>query len=510
MGEAFEKLRGLCATIYDLVGANEVLSWDEQTYMPPGGGEGRARQHATLERLSHELFVSDQLGEALEAAEAGAASLDPDSDQAGILRRLRRDFTKKRRVPADWVEEFAQAQSHAFQVWRQAKVDSNFKAFQPELERVLALRRSYAEIHAPQGSLYDALLDDYEPGMKASDLRAVFDELRPRQVELVRSISESKASVDESILLRPFDIKKQWDFGLEVIEHLGYDFRRGRQDKAPHPFTITLHLDDVRITNWSNAEAFGSILFASMHEAGHAMYEQGISPAMRGFPTLSGATLDPSHSVSLGIHESQSRMMENLVGRSRAFWKGYFPRLQAIFPSELEGVDLEAFYRSINRVKPTLIRVEADEATYNLHIMLRFEIELGLVEGSLAVADLPEIWRAKTQDYLGLTPPDDRSGVLQDIHWADGYIGYFPTYTLGNLIAAQLWEKIRQDLPDLDRQIEQAQFSDLMAWLREKVHRHGAKYEPMQLLHRITGEALSAKPYLQYLTEKYSEIYELG
>jgi carboxypeptidase Taq len=454
--------------------------------------------------------VSDKLGEALEAAETEAAGLDPDSDEAGILRRLKRDFTKKRRVPAEWVEEFARAQSLAFQIWRQAKLDSDFKAFQPELERILALRRSYAQFHTPQGSLYDALLDDYEPGMTASDLRAVFDELRPRQVELVRSISESQAAVDESILLRPFDIKKQWDFGLEVVEHLGYDFRRGRQDEAPHPFTITLHLDDVRITNWSNAEAFGSILFASMHEAGHAMYEQGISPAMRGFPTLSGASLDPSHSVSLGIHESQSRMMENLVGRSRAFWKGYFPRLQAIFPSELEGVGLEAFYRSINRVKPTLIRVEADEATYNLHIMLRFEIELGLVEGSLAVADLPEIWREKTRDYLGLTPPDDRSGVLQDIHWSDGYIGYFPTYTLGNLIAAQLWEKIRQDLPDLDRQIEQAQFSDLLAWLREKVHRHGAKYEPMQLLHRITGQRLSAKPYLQYLTEKYSEIYELG
>jgi carboxypeptidase Taq len=510
MGEAFDKLRRLCETVFDIVGANEVLSWDEQTYMPPGGGEGRARQHATLERLAHEHFVSEGFGEALEAAEAEAGGLDPDSDQAGILRRLRRDFDKKRRVPAEWVEEFAQAQSLAFQVWRQAKLDSNFKAFLPELERIVRLRRTYAEIHAPKGSLYDALLDDYEPGMRTSEVKAVFDQLRPRQVHLVRSISESKAAIDESILRRPFDLKKQWDFGLEVIEALGYDFRRGRQDEAPHPFTITLHLDDVRITNWSTAEAFGSILFASMHEAGHAMYEQGISRGLNGIPTLSGATLDPSHSVSLGVHESQSRMMENLVGRSRAFWRGYYPRLQAIFPSELQGVELEAFYRAINRVKPTLIRVEADEATYNLHIMLRVEIEIGLIEGALSVADLPEIWREKTQDYLGLTPPDDRSGVLQDVHWSDGYIGYFPTYAMGNLIASQLWQKIRQDLPDLDRQIEQAQFRDLLAWLRENLHRHGAKYEPMELLRRITGQGLTAEPYLQYLSDKYSEIYELG
>ncbi len=510
MGEAFGKLRGLCSTIYDLVGANQVLSWDEQTYMPPGGGEGRARQLATLQRLAHELFINDEFGAALEAAVAEGADLDPDSDEAGILRRLKRDFDKSHRVPAEWVEEFAGAKSRAFQIWRQAKLDSDFKAFQPELERILSLRRAYAEMHPTDGQLYDALLDDYEPGIKASEVRAVFDQLRPRQVELVRSIAESPAAVDESILQRPFDIKQQWDFGLEVIESLGYDFRRGRQDEAPHPFTITLHLDDVRITNWPSAEAFGSILFASMHEAGHAMYEQGISPAMRGFPTLSGATLDPSHSVSLGMHESQSRMMENLVGRSRAFWRGYYPRLQATFPSELEGVDLETFYRAINRVKPTLIRVEADEATYNLHIMLRFEIEMGLVDGSLAVADLPEIWNAKMQEYLGLTPPDDRSGVLQDVHWSDGYIGYFPTYTLGNLIASQLWVHIQRDLPDLDRQIEQAQFSDLLAWLREKVHSQGAKYEPMELLRRITGEGLTAEPYLQYLTEKYSEIYALG
>lgn len=510
MGKAFETLRSLCGTIYDLVGANQVLSWDEQTYMPPGAGEGRARQLATLQRLAHELFVGDEFGTALEAAIAEGADLDPDSDQAGILRRLKRDFDKSRRVPAEWVEEFARAKSQAFQVWRQAKLESDFPAFQPELERILALRRAYAEMHVADGLLYDALLDDYEPGITASEVQAVFDQLRPRQVELVRAISESSATVDGTILLRPFDRKKQWDFGLEVIERLGYDFRRGRQDEAPHPFTITLHMDDVRITNWTTAEAFGSILFASMHEAGHALYEQGISPNLRGFATLSGATLDPSHSVSLGMHESQSRMMENLVGRSRPFWKGYFPRLQEIFPAELQGVDLDSFYRAINRVKPTLIRVEADEATYNLHIMLRFEIEMGLVDGSMAVADLPEIWNAKMQEYLGLAPPDDRSGVLQDVHWSDGYVGYFPTYTLGNLIAAHLWLHIRQDLPELERQIEQAQFGDLLQWLREKVHRQGAKYEPMELLRRITGKGLTAEPYLQYLTEKYSEIYQLG
>jgi carboxypeptidase Taq len=307
-----------------------------------------------------------------------------------------------------------------------------------------------------------------------------------------------------------FDEKAQWDFGVEVIRDLGYDLTRGRQDKAPHPFSQSLSRDDVRITTRVNPNYISSALFGSMHESGHAIYSQGIAPALDRIPTLSGSTLEGAHDAGLGMHESQSRMLENLVGRSRAFWTAYYPRLQAAFPSQLGGVEIDTFYRGINKVERSLIRVEADEATYNLHILLRFEIEADLIDGNLEVADLPEAWNSKFQEYLGLTPPDDGQGVLQDIHWADGYFGYFPTYTLGNLISVQLWQKLGEDLPDLEVQISRGEFGELIGWLNEKIHRHGGKYEPMDLLNRVTGKELSAKPYLKYLTDKFSEIYGLS
>ncbi|GMR10053.1 MAG: carboxypeptidase M32 [Anaerolineae bacterium] len=510
MGEHFDRLHGMAGRIFDLASAAGTLSWDMQTYMPPGGADGRAHSLATLASLAHEFFVRDDFGEALEAAEAEIKDLDPDSDEAGIVARLRRDFDKGRRVPSEWVAESERTVGLAFSAWIEARQASDFAAFQPHIEKVLEVKRSYVSFFEPYDSPYDPLLDDYEPGLKLATVRQIFSELREVQIPLVQAISERSGAVDDSFLRVAYDEKAQWDFGLEVIRDLGYDFDRGRQDKAPHPFSQALNRGDVRITNRVNPNHFGSALFGSMHEAGHAIYSQGIAPALDRIPSLSGSTLDSAHDASLGIHESQSRMLENFVGRSRAFWTAYYPRLQAVFPEQLGDIEVDAFYRAINKVDRSLIRVEADEATYNLHILLRFEIEADLIEGNLAVADLPEAWNSKFKEYLGITPPDDRRGVLQDIHWSDGYFGYFPTYTLGNIICAQLWQKLSADVPDLEAQISRGDFKELIGWLHENVHRHGGKYEPMVLLKRVTGQELSAKPYLEYLSGKYSEIYGLS
>ena len=510
MGKHFEKLRRSCGTVFDLAASVALLEWDQQTYMPPGGAQGRAYQIATLSRIAHERFVGDEFAAELESAESEVGSLDPDSDEARIVARLRRDVEKRKRVSADWVEEHELTVRMAFDAWVKARAASDFSSFRPHLEKVLELKRSYVAFFAPYENAYDPLLDNYEPGMKTSAIKGVFARLREVQVPLVAAVSERAEAVDDSFLHQKFDDRAQWDFGLAVIRDLGYDFERGRQDKAPHPFSTSFNKDDVRITNRINGSTFGPTLFGSMHESGHAMYSQGIPASLDRIPVLSGSSLDSSHHASLGIHESQSRMMENLVGRSREFWQAYYPRLQAAFPGHFDHVPVERFYRAINRVKPTLIRVEADEATYNLHIMLRFEIELDLMQGGLAVADLPEAWNSKMQAYFGLTPPNDALGVLQDIHWSDGYFGYFPTYTLGNLTASQLWQTLEQELPNIRSQIASGKFHDLLAWLREKIHRHGAKFQPMELLERVTGARLSPEPYLKYLQTKYGEIYGLG
>lgn len=502
MGEHLDRLRTLLGEIADIEAAIAVLGWDQQTYMPPGGAATRAQQLSTLSRLSHERFVSDEMAEALEKAKQETASLDPDSDEARLVRKTERDFTKKTKVPNQWVAEFSRVTAMAHQDWEQARAEADFSRFQPHLENILELRRAYVEFFAPYEHVYDPLIDDFEPGMKTVEIKAVFDSLRPRQVELVRAIAEEGRPVDDAILRQSFDEQKQWDFGIEVIKAFGYDFERGRQDKSVHPFTTGFGLGDVRITTRFDPNFLGTALFGSMHEAGHALYEQGIDPRYERTPLGTG--------TSLAVHESQSRMWENLVGRSMPFWKAFLPRLKTYFPGELGDVDLETFYAAINKVEPSYIRVDADEATYNLHIMLRFEIETALMEGSLEVEDLPEAWNEKFEAYLGLRPPDDAKGVLQDVHWSGGMIGYFPTYALGNLIAAQLWERIRADIPDLDTQIEAAQFGDLLGWLREHVHCFGAKYEPLELLQRLVGTGLEAEPYLRYLEAKFRPIYGLS
>jgi carboxypeptidase Taq len=501
MSKHLEELLPLIWRIYDIHSAAALLEWDQQTYMPPKGAEARGQQIATLRRMAHELHVSDEYGHALSLAQGAVEDLDPDSDEACLVREVSRQFQKKRRVPAEWVGEFSETTSQAIQAWQQARSESDFSLFKPHLERVVALRAEYASFFEPYDFIYDPLLDDFEPDMKTGAVRRVFDELRPAQVELIQSIADRGTQVDDSPLHQDFDPKAQWDFGIEVVKRFGYDFSRGRQDKSAHPFTTAFGWGDVRITTRIYPNYIPSGLLSTMHEAGHGMYEQGVKADLARTPLMDGA--------SLAIHESQSRMWENIVGRGLPFWQAFFPRLQEYFPEQLGDLDVGNFYRIFNKVEPSLIRVEADEATYNLHIMLRFDLEIALLQGELAVEDLPQAWNEKMHEYLGIVPPDDSQGVLQDIHWASGILGYFPTYALGNLVASQLWARILHDIPNLEQQISKGTFADLLAWLREHIHQHGAKFAPLDLLERATGEELNPAPYLGYLSRKYGEIYHL-
>jgi carboxypeptidase Taq len=499
MEQKIQQLKTLLAEVADLNYISALLGWDQQTYMPSGGAEARGNQMALVGRLAHERFTSAELGKLLDELKPYGATLDPDSDDARLVKVTARDFDKATHIPSSHIVEFTQVTTLAQQAWMEARQKSDFTIFRPHLEKILDLRMEYASYFPDYDHPYDALLDDFEPGMKTEEVKLIFEGLRPKLVELIKAIAE-KPKVDDSFLHQHFDQDKQWRFGEEVITKFGYDWKRGRQDKAAHPFTTEFGLNDVRITTRVDPDFLNPMLFGTMHECGHALYGQGVAPELERTGLERGA--------SLGVHESQSRMWENLVGRSLPFWEYFYPRLLEVFP-QLSAVSLNRFYRSINKVKPSLIRVEADEATYNLHIMLRLDMEIALLEGKVSVKDLPEVWNAKMQEYLGITPPDDAMGVLQDIHWSGGMIGYFSTYSLGNLISAQLWEKINQDIPDLDEQIRIGKFETLLGWLRENVHRHGAKFEPQELMLKVTGSKIDPTVYIGYLKKKFGEIYGL-
>jgi carboxypeptidase Taq len=500
MSEKLEQLKEKLGEVADIGSAASVLSWDQQVNMPPGGAEGRGYQLGTLQKLAHEKFTSPEVGRLLEALQPYAAGLDPDSDDARLVKVTRRLFEKQTRVPAEYIVEFARVTTSAHHVWQAARAENNFAKFQPYLEKIAELRRQYARYFEPYTHVYDPLLDDFEPGLNTADVKAIFTALRPQQVALLQAIA-ARTEIDDSFLHQKFDEQKQWDFGVEVITRYGYDWHRGRQDKSAHPFTQNFGIDDVRITTRILPNYLSSALFSTTHEAGHALYELGIDHNLARTPLANGA--------SLAVHESQSRMWENLVGRSRPFWECFYPRLQAYFPEQLGRVDLETFYKGINKVQPSRIRVEADEATYNRHGMLRLELEIAMMEGELEIRDLPEAWNLRMHEYLGITPPDDKDGVLQDVHWSSGMIGYFSTYALGNLVSAQLWECIHDDIPDLESQIRQGEFAALLSWLREKIHRHGAKFEPQELVQRVTGSKIDPAPYVRYLQKKFGEIYNL-
>lgn len=500
MEEKLKELKEILGVVADLEYAVMVLNWDQQCYMPPGGVANRGYQLGTLQSQAHSKFVSDEVGTLLEELKTYGESLDPESDEACLIEITNRDYEKKVKVPNEFVAEFTRVTALAHGAWEEARAKDDFSHFQPHLEKIVDMRRQYADFFKPYDHVYDPLLDDFEPGMKTAEVQEIFTSLRPKQVELIKAISE-KPQVDDSFLYLNYDEKGQWAFGEEVITKYGYDWNRGRQDKVAHPFTTRFGAGDVRITTRVDENFLNSALFGTLHEAGHAIYEQGVAPELDRTPLGEGA--------SYAVHESQSRMYENLLGRSYDFWVHFYPQLQERFKTQLGNVDLDTFYKGINKVEPSLIRVEADEATYNLHIMLRLELEIALMEGKVAVSDLPEAWNGRMQDYLGVVPPSNAKGVLQDVHWSAGYLGYFTTYALGNLISNQLWEKINQDIPNLSSQIQKGNFAELLSWLRENVHRHGKKFKPQHLIKKVVGTTISPEPYLKYLNEKFGSIYGL-
>jgi carboxypeptidase Taq len=499
MEEKLRELRTRLGEISDLRKASAMLGWDQQTYMPPGGAAARAEQLATLNKTSHDWFIADEVGDLLEAL--AGAGWDYDSDEAALVRVVARDYEKARKVPSELVAEFARVTALAYEAWHKARSESDFSLFQPHLEKIVDLNVRLAEALGYEDRIYDALLDQFEPEMKTATVAAIFEDLKAELLPLVQAISERIDAVDDSVLHRTFDEQKQWDFGLQVIKDFGFDFARGRQDKSVHPFTTSFSTGDVRLTTRVDAQYLPSALFGTLHECGHGLYEQGISAS------LERTSLDDG--ASLGIHESQSRLWENLVGCSREFWSHYFTPLREVFPDQLSDVDAEAFYRAINRVEPSFIRVEADEVTYNLHILLRFELENEMLERKVKIADLPEAWKARMEKYLGIVPPDDARGVLQDIHWSGGALGYFPTYSLGNLTSVQFFDKARADIPDLGQQIAAGQFDELLNWLRENIHRYGRKYTPAELVKRVTGKELTAANYIAYIKAKFGDLYGL-
>ncbi|MCH8830853.1 MAG: carboxypeptidase M32 [Planctomycetes bacterium] len=480
-----------------------VLGWDEQTYMPPAGAEHRANQLSLLAGMKHERAASPRIGELLGELEAnGDFDGGADGAMAVNVREARRDFDRAAKLPRRLVEELTRVASLSQQVWVKARQDNDFPLFQPSLEKIVALKREEAQaIGYGDGVPYDALLDDYEPGALTSDVEAVFTPLRNETVALLAAVRASARRPDESIITRKYPLDAQRSFGIEVARAIGFDFNAGRLDVAAHPFCSGFGPGDCRLTTRYDEHHFPGAFFGTMHEAGHGLYEQGLD--REAFGTAMG------ESASLGIHESQSRLWENFVGRSRAFWSRFFPDAQQAFPQALGGVAESEFYAAVNDVRPSFIRVEADELTYNLHIMLRFELEQDLLSENLQAADVPAAWNEKFTAYFGITPPDDTQGCLQDIHWSGGGIGYFPTYALGNMYAAQFFAAAEKELGDLAAQFARGEFAPLKEWLNENIHRRGKQFSANRLVEVVTGAPLSHKPLVAHLHRKYGELYGL-
>jgi len=455
MKEKLNKLNALSAEIIDLTHIQALLGWDQQVLMPPGGTEDRGNQAALIGGMIHERITSDEIGKLITDLETEIGDLTADTDEARTVKRIKRLYEQQTKIPKELLIEFIKVTTAANNIWVKAKQDNDFASFQPSLERIIELRREIANLFKPYDHIYDPLLDQFEPGMKTADVKKIFDELRPKQVELLEAISKSK-QIDNGFLKQNYNQALQEKFGKHVITRFGYDWKRGRLDIAPHPFTTEFGLGDVRITTRYLDDDGASALFSTMHEAGHGMYEQGLDKKYNR-TALAGGT-------SLAIHESQSRLWENLVGRSKEFWTFFYPTFQMLFPQYLGDISLDKFYKGINQV---------------------------LIEQSMDTKDLPEIWNSKMKEYLGITPSNDSQGVLQDVHWSSGLVGYFSTYALGNLVSVQLWDKMLEEN------------------MREKVHQYGSKYDPQELVQKITGSKITPEPYLNYLSKKYSDIYNL-
>ncbi len=487
-------LRERAAVLADLSGLHSLLFWDQNTMMPPAGAAARGDHAATLEAVTHERLTDPELGRLLDALEPWADEQDPDADEPCLVRELRRDFEKAVRVPTSLASDVSRAAALGQAAWQEARAAADFSRFRDALALQLELRNRYVACFEGHAHPYDVLLDDFEPGMTTAKLRPLFAELVEGLVPLVADVATDEPPSEGGPFGGPYEVEDQRRAVMDILEGVGFDPDGWRLDVAPHPFAQRIAPGDVRITTRYDLHDFAGAYFGSLHEFGHGLYEDGIPARLARSPL--------GTPVSLGVHESQSRMWENLVGRSRPFCAWALPRLAARLPGALDGTTVDDLYRGINSVHRSLIRVEADETTYNLHIVLRFELELALMEGTLAVDELPHAWNEGVHRMLGLDVPDDAHGVLQDVHWGAGLIGYFPTYTLGNLMAAQLWETLRADLTDVDAQLERGDFEPLRTWLRDHVHAHGRKLPPPELLDRVTGQELAVAPFLRYLREK--------
>ena len=500
MSDALQELRKRLAEIHDLAAAGGLLGWDQQTMMPERSGPQRAEQLGTLGGIIHERFTDDAIGRLLGQLE-DVESAGDGSDDAALVRVTRRDWEKARRVPGDLAVELARAGALGHQAWVDARERSDFAAFLPFLERNVELKCRYIECFDGFDDPYDVLLDDYEEGMTSAEVDVLFTELRGALVPLIAAIAERSDAVDDAVLHGEFPLERQRVLVRRVLERLGWDAGGWRLDEAAHPFATSFGPNDVRLTTRYDTSYIGMALYGAIHEFGHGLYESQVAPALARTPLGEG--------VSLGVHESQSRLWENVVARGRPFTGYLHGELAGAFPEQFGSLDADALYRAVNRVQPSLIRVEADEATYGLHIILRFELERAMIAGTVALADLPEAWNARMKEYLGVDVPDDANGVLQDVHWAGGDIGYFATYALGNLIGAQLWERAQADIPDLDDALAAGDGAPLRGWLGEHVHRHGRKHPPRELVARVTGGPIAVQPFVSYLEGKLGPIYGL-
>jgi carboxypeptidase Taq len=495
------ELRRRLAEVSDLNYAGAVLGWDQATYMPPGGAAARARQGATLSRLAHEKMTDPELGRLLDSLAKYAESLPRDADDAALIRVTRRDYDKATRVPVDFVARWSEMGSASYDTWTRARPADDFAAMRPYLQKALDFSRKYADYLGPYKHVADPLIDNLDEGMTVASVRALFSELRAALVPIVQAIA-AQPRTDDACLRQAFPEAQQLAFGLIPTRAYGYDFDRGRIDKTHHPFCTKFASGDVRITTRVRESDLGEALFSTLHETGHALYEQGVDARWEGTPLNSG--------TSMGVHESQSRLWENVVGRSRGFWEHYFPLLRKEFPTQLGKVPLETFYRAINKVERSLIRTDADEVTYNLHVMLRFDLELEMLEGRLKVKDLPEAWRARFKSDFGIEPPDDRDGCLQDVHWYAGTVGgAFQSYTIGNILSAQFYGAALKAHPEIADETGKGEFRTLHSWLTKRIYRHGRKYGPDEIVKRATGKPMSIAPYIGYLRAKYGELYQL-
>jgi carboxypeptidase Taq len=487
--------------VSDLGSAASVLSWDQATYMPMGGAAARARQGAVLSGLAHEKSIDPALGKLLDDLTPYADTLPSDSNDACLIRVARRDFDKAVKVPAEFVARWSQFGSASYDAWTRARPANDFATMRPLLEQALDFSRAYADFFAPYAHIADPLIDGPDEGMTTASVKALFKELRAALVPIVRAIA-AQPPADSSCLKGTFPEPEQIELGLAAARRFGYDLTRGRLDKTHHPFCTKLAAGDVRITTRVREDDLGDALFSTLHEAGHALYEQGVAADLEGTPL--------GYGTSAGVHESQSRLWENMVGRSRGFWEYFYPALRKAFPDHFGPLPLDTFYRAINKVERSLIRTDADEVTYNLHVMMRFDFELDLLEGRLKVQDLPEAWRARFEADFGITPPDDRDGCLQDVHWYGGTIGgSFQGYTIGNILSAQFYAAALGAHPEITSDIATGKFETLHGWLRENIYVHGRKLQADALVERATGKAMSIVPYIAYLLGKYGALYDL-